>query len=83
MGIWNDVRIEKVEAVRLSDPLVQSNVTDGLASMTFSVKVEDISSKDISGILRGSVGNIEFAKPVSLKAGEKRQRKRTLSPKRK
>lgn len=70
MGIWNDVRIEKVEAVRLSDPLVQSKVTDGLASMTFSVKVEDISSKDISGILRGSVGNIEFAKPVSLKAGE-------------
>ncbi len=39
MGIWNDVRLEKENAVTLSDPLVQSRITDGLASMTVSVKV--------------------------------------------
>ncbi len=80
MGIWNDVRIEKVEAVRLSDPLVQSKITDGLASMTVSVNVADgvgkslrqarRTEKTISGTLRGTIGEIEFAKRVDLEAGE-------------
>ena len=71
MGIWNDVRIEKVNAVTLSDPLVQSKVVDGLASMTVSVKVADVSCKSLrSGILRGTIGDIEFSKKVQLKAGE-------------
>lgn len=80
MGIWNDVRIEKVEAVRLSDPLVQSKITDGLASMTVSVNVADgvgkslrqarLTEKTISGTLRGTIGEIEFAKRVGLEAGE-------------
>ena len=47
MGIWNDVRIEKVKALTLSDPLVQSKITDSLASMTVSVKVTDVASKSL------------------------------------
>ena len=80
IGIWNDVRIEKAEAVTLSDPLVQSKVTDGLASMTVSVKVADGAckplqhdrrpEKTISGTLLGTIGDIEFSKKVELKAGK-------------
>ncbi len=80
MGIWNDVRIEKAEAVKLSDPLVQSKITDGLASMTVSVKVVEVASKSlrqvqrpektISGTLRGTIGDIEFSKKMTLEAGE-------------
>jgi len=80
MGIWNDVRIEKVKAVTLSDPLVQSKITDGLASMTVSVKIVDGTykslrqvqrpEKTICGTLRGTIGDIEFSKKVELKAEE-------------
>ena len=80
MGIWNDVRIEKVNAVTLIDPLVQSKIVDGLASMTVSVKVSDVASQSLSlakrpekiinGTLRGTIGDIEFLKKVQLKAGE-------------
>ena len=69
-GIWNDVRIEKVRAVTLSDPLVQSKVVDDRASMTVSVNVADILSKTIRGTLLGTIGDIEFSKKVELKAGE-------------
>ena len=84
MGIWNDVRIEKVQAVTLSDPLVQSKVVDDLASMTVSVNIADVACKsfrlsdkssapkdqNISGTLKGTIGDIEFSKKVQLKAGE-------------
>lgn len=70
MGIWNDVRFEKSEAVRLSDPLVQSTVSDGFASMTVSVKVADVSEEGISGTIRGSIEGLDFSKKVELKAGE-------------
>ncbi len=83
MGIWNDVRIEKVKAVTLSDPLVRSKIENGLASMTVEVKVADVASrplghfdklsdpaKTISGTLRGTIGDIRFSKKVELRAGE-------------
>ena len=84
MGIWNDVRIEKAPAVTLSDPLVQSKVVDGLASMTVSVNIADVACKslrhsdkssapkdqNISGTLKGTIGDITFSKKVQLKVGE-------------
>ena len=70
MGIWNDVRIEKVKAVVLSDPLVQSKITDEGASMTVRVRMADISSKDVSGTLCGTIGEIRFSKKVQLRAEE-------------
>ncbi len=70
MGIWNDVRIEKVKAVTLTDPLVQSKITDEGASMTVRVRMADVSSKDVSGTLHGTIGDIRFSKKVELRAGE-------------
>ena len=70
MGIWNDVRLEKAEAVTLSDPLVKSRITDGTASMTVEVKAAEVSSKSVSGTIRGTIGDIEFSKRVKLEAGE-------------
>lgn len=72
IGIWNDVRMETAKSVVLSDPLVQSKITDGLASMTVTVKVSDISSSAVSGTLRGTIGDIGFSKNIRLEAGEKR-----------
>ena len=70
-GIWNDVRIVRKKAVTLSDPLVQTTLNEeGLASLTVSVKVADISPEGVSGTLLGSVAGIEFSKDVELKAGE-------------
>ena len=70
MGICNDVRLEKAEAVTLSDPLVKSRITEGTASMTVEVKAADVSSKSVSGTIRGTIGDIEFSKKVKLEAGE-------------
>ena len=72
IGIWNDVRLEIAHAVSLSDPLVQSHIENGRASMTFEVEIQNNTSRDISGSLRGSIDGIEFSKKVSLASGERR-----------
>ncbi len=69
-GIWNDVRLEKEAAVRLSDPLVSSSLKGGLASMSLSVKAENSSAREISGVLKGSLSDISFSRNITLKAGE-------------
>ena len=69
MGIWNDVRIERSAPVYLSDPLVQSRLKDGLASMTVSVNVAGVSSEDVAGTLRGTIEGIEFKRHIVAKAG--------------
>ena len=54
MGIWNDVRLEKEDVVTLGDPLVQSRITDSLASMTVSVKVAEGASEPLGRLDNGS-----------------------------
>ncbi len=71
-GIWNDVRLEKKAAVSLSDPLVSSRIIDGLASVTLSVKVENSSPREMSGVLQGRLSGIAFSGNLTLKAGESR-----------
>lgn len=71
-GIWNDVRIDYVNDVVLRDPLVVSKLAypDTLASMTFSVEVENLSEGTVSGQLVGSLGeNLTFGKDVSISGG--------------
>lgn len=70
-GIWNDVRFESCKSVELSDPLVQSRVSGDLASMTVSVVASNITSGELAGSLRGTLGDIVFSKDVVLKAGER------------
>lgn len=75
IGIWNDVRIVKEGAVKLSDPMVSSalplpDTTSAVISP--EVFVKNNSDNSVSGILRGHVGDIKFEQEVLLAAGEEK-----------
>lgn len=68
VGIWNDVFLTATEAVTISDPLVNTTLADGKATMTPSVFVKNHLSTPVQGTLRGSIGDICFEKEVILGA---------------
>jgi hypothetical protein len=70
MGIWNDVRLESAGDVVLRNPLVSTklNLPDTLASMTFSVDVENLSDSPVTGRLAGTIDTISFSKEISVGA---------------
>ncbi|MBQ6087695.1 MAG: discoidin domain-containing protein [Bacteroidales bacterium] len=62
-GIWNDVFLSPVKAVRLSDPLVTTVLSDdGKASVTASVIVEGDAGPDVE--VTGWIGDRRFSKKV-------------------
>lgn len=73
-GIWNDVRLCPSGDVALRKPLVQTRLAEGdtLATMTFSVEVENLSGTEVSGVLEGTIDSIYFSKALSIKGGESR-----------
>lgn len=72
MGIWNDVYLSTSGAVSLRDPLLKTQLAlpDTLASITPTVVVSNHESHEVSGTLRGHVGEIAFEKPLTLAAGQ-------------
>lgn len=68
VGIWDDVYLSASEGVRVQDPLVVSRVrqSDTLATMTPAVRVHNDLPRRVSATLRGWIGDITFAKPVTL-----------------
>ena len=68
VGIWNDVFLTATEAVTISDPLVNTTLADGKATMTPSVFVKNHLSTPVQGTLRGNIGDICFEKEVILGA---------------
>ena len=76
IGIWNDVYITATDDITLSDPLVSTLLdthTDTLATMTPHVVVANKLSCDVSGTLRGWIGDIRFERKVALRGGETRE----------
>ncbi len=73
VGIWNDVRFIPSEDVLVSNPLVQSKVTDTLATITPSVDLENLTGSTVKGTILGTVDSISFSKEVILRPGEKKQ----------
>ena len=72
-GIWNDVYLTATGPVTLENPFVQTDLPlpdTTAADVTISVTVINNSSEDISGVLTGSFGKINFEQPVDLKGGE-------------
>ena len=73
IGIWNDVYLTTASDVTLLDPVVTTTLsfgTDTLASMTPCIIASNHAKKDVTGMLRGWIGNIEFSREITLGAGE-------------
>jgi len=70
IGIWDDVRLRPVHDVALQNPLVQSHIENGFASVTASVEARNLSDSTLAGTLKGTIAGISFQKQVSIPAGE-------------
>ena len=66
VGIWNDVYLTSTEAVTIADPIVNTTLADGKATMTPSVFVKNHLSAPVKGTLRGNIGDIVFEKEITL-----------------
>ena len=66
VGIWNDVYLTSTREVTISDPLVNTSLSDGKATMTPSVFVKNHLSSPVQGTLHGFIGDIRFEKDIFL-----------------
>ena len=76
IGIWNDVYLTSAADVTLSDPVVSTRLAalpDTAATMTPRVVVGNVLDNDVSGTLRGWIGDIRFERKVTLRGGETRE----------
>ena len=76
IGIWNDVYLTSTDDVTLTDPLVSTrlaNLPDTTATMTPRVVLSNRLNKQVSGTVRGWIGDIKFEKTVTLAGGEQRE----------
>lgn len=74
MGIWNRVFLSSTGPVTLSDPLVTSRISADrtVADVRLEFLVENHAGRSVSGVLRGTFGERDFALPLTLQAGEVR-----------
>ncbi len=73
-GIWGDVFLSTTGAVSVEDPLVTSVVPDASrAEVTVSVNLVNHRAEEISGTLRGRLGQNHFEQKVKLAASAKQQ----------
>jgi exo-1,4-beta-D-glucosaminidase len=76
MGIWRGVYVTTTGPVAVRYPHVVSAVTMGPrphAELTVTATVANASGAAISGVLRGTIGDVAFEQPVELAAGETRR----------
>lgn len=73
-GIWNRVFLSSTGPVRLSDPLVTSRISADrpAADVRLEFLVENHAGRTVSGVLRGTFGEQDFALPLTLQAGKVR-----------
>ncbi|MGD0793469.1 MAG: sugar-binding domain-containing protein [Terriglobales bacterium] len=76
MGLWREVYLTTSGPVALRHPAVLSKVdspANNAAHLTVTALVKNASDRPVKGTLKGRIednGNIEFAQPVELAAGE-------------
>ena len=74
IGIWNDVRLTHTGLVTLHDPFVRSELPlpDTTSARVFvEVEVKNHANHEVSGIVKGKLGDVKFQKTVQLAALEK------------
>lgn len=75
MGIWNEVYLTATGMVSVSDPYVQTSISeDGkTVSIRPSVFVRNNDNKAIEGLLKGYIGDVKFEKTVRLPANSEQE----------
>lgn len=68
VGIWNDVYLTATDAVIISDPIVSTTLKDGKATMAPAVFLKNVLDTSVTGVLKGTIGDIRFEKTVTLPA---------------
>jgi hypothetical protein len=71
IGIWNDVYLSSTGDVSIVDPFVTSTLPDlSTAELSVSLDLTNHADAAKTGEIRGTIGDISFAVPVSLAASE-------------
>ncbi len=70
VGIWNEVYLTSTGMVTVSDPYVQTQLSEdgATANLSPSVFVRNNDSKPVSGTLSGWIGDVRFEKTITLPA---------------
>ncbi len=73
MGIWRDVSLEITGSVSIDQPFVKTKVDTSTldhADISITAVLHNHSSSSISGTIKGEIGDITFAQPVTLRGNE-------------
>jgi len=71
IGIWNDVRLVGNPGWKIANALVESKVSpDGKVSVKPTVEVSNYYSNEITGLLKGAIGDVVFEQRISVPACE-------------
>jgi hypothetical protein len=72
IGIWDHVFLEQTGPVVLTDPFVQSAVSQDqkTADLTLQFTLKNLEDKLVDGAVSGTLGNIAFTQKVQLAANE-------------
>ena len=80
MGLWRDVYLTTSGPVALRNPAVLSRIDSPAgepaakaAHLTVTTRLKNASDHSIKGILKGSIEDVEFARPVELAAGGEKE----------
>jgi exo-1,4-beta-D-glucosaminidase len=72
MGLWKDVTLLATGPVAIRDPWVASELDESYKNAALTVRADlvNMSGSAVTGTLKGSIGSIKFAQPVTIGAGE-------------
>lgn len=76
LGLWRKVSLKILGDVSISNPYIQSKIdlkTFKRASLKVSAELTNNTLGSISGTLTGNIGRTEFAKTITIGAGENRK----------
>ena len=72
-GIWNDVYLSSTGSVSIEDPFIKTNFAlpdTTKAAIAIEVSLRNHADEAVSGILSGTIGDVQFQKEVIFQAGE-------------
>jgi exo-1,4-beta-D-glucosaminidase len=75
MGIWREVYLTTSGSITMRHPFVETKLdlpSLGKAQLTVFADLSNSSTREVEGILRGSIGTIRLEQRVTLSAGEKK-----------
>ena len=76
IGVWQDVSLKFTGALTIQDPQVITDLPlpdTTSATITIKATVINHSKSQQNAVILGTIGSINFSRPVSLAAGEKKQ----------